>query len=83
MMACQLLDTRPLSDKNAQLIGTLGTNVSQISIKNSTFFMQGMSLKMSSAKYRPLYFCFNVLNHAMLSVGIYFDKDHMYLLQFC
>ena len=43
-------------------------------------FMQGMSLKMSSEKYRPLYFGFNVLNHAVLSVGICFDKCHMYLL---
>ena len=48
------------------LIGPLGTNFSEISIKILTFSFTKMRLKVSSAKWRPFCFCISVLT---LSVG--------------
>ena len=44
------------------LIGSLGTNFSEILIGNQTFSFKKMHLKMSSAKWRPFYFGLNLLN---------------------
>ena len=44
------------------LIGPLGTNFSEILIEIITFSFKKMRLKVSSAKRRPIYLGFNVLN---------------------
>ena len=44
------------------LIGSLGTNFSEILIGNQTFSFKKMHLKMSSAKWRPFYLGLNVLS---------------------
>ena len=43
------------------LIGTLGTNFSEILIEIQTFSFKKMRLKVSSAKWRPFCLCLNVL----------------------
>ena len=55
------------------LIGPLGTNFSEISIKILTFSFTKMRLKVSSAKWRPFYFSLNVLTHLSLDQD---DIDH-------
>ena len=45
------------------LIGSLGTNFSEISIGIQTFSLRKMHLKMSSAKWRPFCLGLNVLTH--------------------
>ena len=45
------------------LIGSLGTNFSEISIKMLTFSFTKMRLKVSSAKWRPFCLGLNVLKH--------------------
>ena len=44
------------------LIGTLGTNVSEMLIEILTFSFKEMRLKMSSAEWRPFCLGLNVLN---------------------
>ena len=44
------------------LMGSLGTNFSEILIKIHTFSFKKMHLKMSSAKWRLFYLCLNVLS---------------------
>ena len=48
------------------LIRPLGTNFSEILIRNQTFSFKKMHLKMSSAKWRPFYLGLNVLTKPML-----------------
>ena len=45
------------------LIGPLGTNFSEISIKIHTLSFKEMLLNMSSAKWQPFCLCLNVLTH--------------------
>ena len=45
------------------LIGSLGTNFSEILIENHTFSFKKMLLKMSSGKWRPFCLGLNVLTH--------------------
>ena len=48
------------------LVGTLGTNFSEILIEIQTFSLKKMRLKMSSAKWRPFRLGINVLNECSL-----------------
>ena len=50
------------------LIGILGTNFSEISIKSLTFSFTKMRVKVSSAKWRPFYLGLNELNHNNVSI---------------
>ena len=45
------------------LIKTLGTNFSEILIRNQTFSLKKIHLKMSSAKWRPFCLGLNVLSN--------------------
>ena len=51
------------------LIGTLGTNFSDISIKIYIFSFKKMHLKMSSGKWRPCCLGLNVLKHISMGVS--------------
>ena len=52
------------------LIGPLGTNFSEISIKILTFSFTKMRLKVSSAKWRPFCLGLNVLSVGQICVGV-------------
>ena len=62
-MACRLDGAKPLSETNAGilLIGTLGTNFSEILVEIHTFSFKNIHLKMSSGKWRPFCLGLNVL----------------------
>ena len=62
-MAGRLDGAKPLSETNAGilLIGTLGTNFSEILVEIHTFSFKNIHLKMSSGKWRPFCLGLNVL----------------------
>ena len=61
-MACRLVGAKPLSKNDGiLLIGTLGTNFSEILIKIHAFSLKKMHLKMSSGKWHPFRLGLNVL----------------------
>ena len=56
-------------DAGILLIGALGTNFNDISIKILTFSCKKMRLKVSSAKWRPFCLGLNVLNYFILGLN--------------
>ena len=65
MMACRLDGAKPLSEPNAGilLIGTLGTNFSEILIEIHTFSYRETHFKMSFGKWGPFCLVLSVLTH--------------------
>ena len=60
------------------LIGPLGINFNEILIGIQTLSFTNMHLKMSSAKWRPLFLGLNVLRHDRRSVGIKKCQENTY-----
>ena len=60
-MACRLTGAIIRTNAGILLIGTLGTNFSEISIEIYTFSLKKIHLKMSSGKWRPCCLGLNVL----------------------
>ena len=58
------------------LIGTLGTNFSEILSEIHTFSFKKTHLKMSSAKWRPFCFGLNLLRHVSIASCIWRSSDY-------